>query len=126
MPNRSIRNFAPLDIVLIVFLLALSIAFWPFFTFHGPGVVVVYRDNAEIAKYSLDVPNICTFQGALGPLTISIGNKSVRVIESGCPKGICIQTGAIKMNGQQIVCAPNHILITVVNFSGKQVDGITQ
>jgi len=126
MKNVTIRTSTPFDIVIIVVLVAVSIALWPFFSNGGPGIVLVYRDNAEIARYALDASNEYTFRGDIGPMKIAIANNSVRVVESGCPRGICIQTGAIKIRGQQIVCAPNHILITIETSLGKQVDGIAQ
>jgi hypothetical protein len=35
-------------------------------------------------------------------------------------------TGAIVRHGQQIVCAPNHILVELETPSGISVDAVTQ
>jgi hypothetical protein len=50
----------------------------------------------------------------------------VRVLRADCPRQICVRAGAIRRSGQQIVCAPNHILIELETSSGKGLDAITQ
>ena len=52
-------------------------------------------------------------------MTLSIRNGSVCVLSSSCPKKICMRTGAVRLRGQQIVCAPNHILVEIETSKGK-------
>jgi hypothetical protein len=120
------RILSPLDIIIIIALLAGACWAWPFLASHGPATVVVYRDDVCIARYPLASDKIVPVRGKGGAMTLSIHANTVRVIESSCPRGICVQTGAILRRGQQIVCAPNHILIEVETSSGAAVDAITQ
>jgi hypothetical protein len=126
MTNPGPRTVSLLDIFIIVCLLAGAGAFWPFFASHGPATVVVFRDNACIARYPLASEKIFSVRGKIGNMTLSIQKNSICVRESSCPKGICVQTGAISRRGQEIVCAPNHVLVEIESSSGSAVDGVTQ
>ena len=123
---HSLRPFLPLDALIIAACLAGAFAFWPFFQSLQPATVVVYRDNAKIAEYPLSVRKTVTIAGRNGNLTLSIHDNGVCVVSADCPKQICVHTGTIRQNGQQIVCAPNHILIELQSSSGKAVDAVTQ
>jgi hypothetical protein len=120
------RTLAPLDIFIILCLVAGAVGFWPFLASHSPATVVVFRDNTAIARYPLASDKVFTVRGKDGPMTLAVKNNGVRVIESRCPRGICIRTGAIRMQGQQIVCAPNHILVELETSSESKVDGVSQ
>ena len=127
MNTQRPRTVAPLDIALIVCLLAGSVAFWPFLQSHGPSTVVVFRDDRCVEQvYPLATDKTFSIRGKEGPMTLSIRDNSVRVTESSCPLGICVQTGAIRSRGQQIVCAPNHVLVELETSAKSGIDGVTQ
>jgi len=126
MATQHPRTISPLDIIIIALLLAGAVSFWPFLQSHGPATVVVFRDNRCIARYPLSSDKVFSIRGKEGAMTMEIRDNSVRVVESSCPLGICVQTGAIRRHGQQIVCAPNHVLIELETSSGSAIDGVTQ
>jgi hypothetical protein len=126
MTNQNPRIVSPLDIIIIIFLLSGTCACLPFLLSHGPATVVVFRDNQCVARYPLSSDKVFSIRGRDGTMILSIHDNSVRVTESSCPRGICIRTGSISRRGQQIVCAPNHILVELETSSGTQVDAITQ
>jgi hypothetical protein len=126
MTPQTPRTVAPLDFLIIICLVSGACAFWPLFASHGPATVVVFRDNAAIARYPLASDKVFTVRGKDGPVTLAVKNNGVRVIESRCPRGICIRTGTIHRQGQQIVCAPNHILVELQTSSESKVDGVSQ
>jgi hypothetical protein len=126
MTPQTPRTIAPLDIIIILCLVSGAGAFWPFLASHAPATVVVFRDNTAIARYPLASDKVFTVRGKDGPMTLSVKNNGVRVVESRCPRGICIRTGVIRRQGQQIVCAPNHILIELQTSSESKVDGVSQ
>jgi hypothetical protein len=121
-----LKTFAFIDLIIIALCLAGSLAFWPLFSSGQPANAVVFRDNNRIAVYPLNSDRDFSVQGLLGPVVISINSGTVRVKESNCPRHICIQAGRIQNQGQQIVCAPNHILIELETSSGKAPDAVTQ
>ncbi|HUI90926.1 MAG TPA: NusG domain II-containing protein [Chitinivibrionales bacterium] len=125
MPHK-LKSFTFLDFVIIASCLAGALLFLPLMQSHAPATVVVYRENKKIAQYALSSPKEITLKGKIGDLSLSIRDNSVRVAWADCPKQICVHAGAIRRVGQQIVCAPNHILIELEASSGKGIDAITQ
>lgn len=107
------RRFAVVDILLIAALLSVSAVWLPRMFTNRPAIVVVYLDSRIVARYPLDVEREVTVDGRIGRLHLRIAGGSVRVSESSCPHAICRRTGPVRYDGQQIVCAPNHLLIEI-------------
>jgi hypothetical protein len=125
MPN-TLKSFTVLDCIIILLCLGGAFLFLPLMESHAPAVVAIYRDSQKIARYPLSSPKEITVQGKEGSVTISIHDGSVRVVRADCPRQICVHAGAIRRSGQQIVCAPNHILLELETSSGKDLDAITR
>ena len=125
MPH-TLKSFTILDLIIIFSCVGGAFLFLPFMESHAPASVAIYRDNQRIARYPLSSPKEITVQGKEGGVTISIHDGSVRVVRADCQRQICVQTGAIRRSGQQIVCAPNHLLIELETSSGKDLDAITR
>ncbi len=123
---RTLRTFSWIDVILISSCAIGALGFWPFALSHRPATVAVFRDNAKIAEYSLSEPRVATLRGKAGSITISIRDLGVRVLDADCPKHLCVQAGTIRRCGQQIVCAPNHIVIELESSSEKPIDAVTQ
>lgn len=47
------------------------------------------------------------------PLTLEVSDRGVRVVEASCPGEDCRHTGLISKAGQQIICLPNRMVITL-------------
>lgn len=56
-------------------------------------------------------------------MTIRVENNKVCVVESSCQNKVCVHSGWIHTPGATLVCAPNHILITI--DGKKNVDTVT-
>jgi hypothetical protein len=123
---HHLKPFAPLDFLIIALCLGGSFFFLPLFSSYQGASVAVFRDNDKIALYPLSAEKDMSVQGKLGPFVISIRNNTVCVVSSNCPRRICMHRGKIRNNGQQIVCAPNHILIELETSSRKAPDAVTQ
>lgn len=111
--NPFLRTFRPVDAIIIAvccFGIIASVRVLPYVTGN---TVEVYRDGRLAARYPLGAHRDETIAGAMGPLTIRISANSVRVIAASCPEKICMTTGSISLPAQQIICAPNHLLITI-------------
>ncbi len=124
--RRSLYPFRPLDALIIAGCLAAALLSLPALKTVSPATVAVYRDNVKIAEYPLAVARTVSVAGKIGTLTFSIDDRSVRVVKADCPEQICVRTGRIRRGGQQIICAPNHLLIELVAPSRKAVDAVTQ
>jgi hypothetical protein len=126
MTRRPLRPLRGLDAVVIALCAAGALAFWPLFQSHRPATVAVFRDNEKIAEYPLSDSRTVTLRGRLGDITISIRDNGACVLRSTCPKQLCVHAGTIRQTGQQIVCAPNHILVELESSSGKTVDAVAK
>jgi hypothetical protein len=123
--NAVLRTFRPLDAVIIAvccIVLIFSVRALPVYSGRD---VTIYRDRRVAARYPLHVDRDATIPGAQGNVTIRIQCNSVRVISADCPEKICIMTGSIRLPAQQIICAPNHILITIGAQEGS-CDAVTR
>ena len=47
------------------------------------------------------------------PLVLELSERGVRVVETTCPGEDCRHMGAITKAGQQIVCLPNRLVVTL-------------
>lgn len=94
-----------------------------------PGTIAVVRvDNRTVLTIDLTAGTSQDFrvQGVLGPVRIRTdGRGSVRVVEATCPDQICVHTKAAHNAGDQIICAPNHLALTVEG-GRNDVDALAQ
>lgn len=49
-----------------------------------------------------------------GNLIVVIKNGQAFVSESSCPDKTCVKSGKIKQNGQMVICAPNRVMLRIV------------
>ncbi len=107
------KSFTVVDLILIAAIVAIAGALLPFLESGLADTVAVYRDNSLIAEYPLDHDRTFSVGAPTGFVVIEVRQGSVRVVESGCPRGICRHALPIRKAGQQIVCAPNHLTIEI-------------
>ena len=51
--------------------------------------------------------------GRVGPSTLEVEGKRIRMKEANCPDKICVRQGWIEKPGDSIVCIPGEILIRI-------------
>ena len=120
------RLLRGLDILIIIVLLFASVAFIPFMHSQSHETVLVYKGADVIAEYRLDEDRVFHVDGVEGTLEIEIRNEKVRVHSSSCRNQICVNTGWISRSYEQIVCAPNHILVIIhSNSEEEEIDAVT-
>ncbi|MBQ4353539.1 MAG: NusG domain II-containing protein [Clostridia bacterium] len=91
-------------------------------------VLLVFRSNAapDAAFFTVETPDGSeTFSlAASGTLAYDLDgmhieiryeNGGVWVEKSGCPDGICVNTGTISRAGESIVCVPARLVISIPN-----------
>lgn len=115
------------DILISLFLFAGVFLSIPLMIKNKPQSVEIYRDNEKLAEYPLYTDRDISIQGALGTLKIRIKHNKVEIISSNCPHHLCMKSSAISYPNAQIVCAPNHILVTIKSSKKETVlDGIAR
>lgn len=122
----TLRLFGWWDAVIVSILIAASIATIPLMRSLKPDKLLIFRENRIIATYPLDVDRTVTVEGAIGPVELQIKNHSVAITASTCPQHICQRSGAIRRPSAQIICAPNHILVTITSSKKDSVDAVVR
>ncbi len=77
----------------------------------------LYYDNKLLASCSLSEEGVLSITEKSSDVKVKIEENRVRILESNCPKQICVHTGWISAPGQTVVCVPNRILLEI---KGKQ------
>jgi hypothetical protein len=128
--NREVpallHRFKWADCLLILLVLAATALTFPAFKTLTPACAEVFMENHRIATYPLNEDRIITVDGRNGPVRIAIKNRSVSIIDAVCPRGICRKTGSVSKPRGQIVCAPNHILVTITSNLPDTLDAIAR
>ena len=118
---KTPRRIRAGDIVVIVALLAGTVAFITILHSHPSDRVKVFRNEEVIAEYPLDEDRIFSMEGLIGSVVVEIKDKQVRVVSSSCPNKICVHTGWISRSDDQFIfCAPNRILVITESGSEKE------
>ena len=111
------------DIFLILVLLALSggLLAWREMTKRAGGEAVVTVDGAEVWRASLSRDAQWDYIGPGGEAgnRIVIENGAVRVDSADCPDLVCVRTGSIRYDGEQIVCLPHRLVVRVTGAPGE-------
>lgn len=126
--HREVRTCTVFDLCIIGLMLFISFFTIPLIQTHAPATVVIYRDNTIYAEYPISESMEVEIDGHDGKMVLEIKNSTVSVQSSSCKNQICTRIGAISRPFQQIVCAPNHILIEIKARTAPEetIDAITQ
>lgn len=117
---------SPLDVVLVVLVVVACTAFiWPAHrrageTAAAERTALIYQDGCLL--YQIDLRESRTVTLPAGGIQVRVQDGAVRIIESDCPKQICVNTGAIREPGQVIACVPNKTLIEIKSAAPPSVD----
>jgi hypothetical protein len=113
MSSRGLARITVLDVVLIAAVLASAVVFYVKVSRDsgGPMAAHVFHDGRLVQVLPLDRDCVVEVPGL--NVVIEVQDKRVRILESDCPKRICVQTGWISRPGRPIVCVPNKLLIQV-------------
>lgn len=111
--SHKLRNDIILIISIVIILVTACLIIY--FTSKKGKYAEIRSGDEVIMKISLDEDKEYIVEGKISPVKIIVKNGGVHVEESGCPDKICINMGTIsKTNDRPIYCAPNEILIVVV------------
>jgi hypothetical protein len=87
---------------------------------EGSRVLVTCGDDLCFTA-PLDQPRTLAIDGPLGQTKLVIDEQGVRIIESPCPRKICVSMGVAKHTADLLACVPNRILVHIDGSSDKEV-----
>ncbi len=93
---------------------------------QSPESVDIFHKNDLIHQLEVDDEKAAyDITGTKGYLTISIKNKNVRTIYSTCKHKTCIKMGSINKPGQNLVCIPNQIRVSISGDNEFGIDSLS-
>lgn len=115
------------DRILIFSLVAIaSFSFVKLFFIPNEGREALIRvGNSPIQRVSLKMDRRINLEGEKGRVVIEVKEGRVRVVESSCFQKICVTIGWINKPGQNIICLPNKVLITIEGKESSKIDAVS-
>lgn len=103
------------DAILIAVLLLLGgvLAVFLRLTRQDGGYVSVQVDGEQLMELPLSADTQVVLGSGEHTNTLAIENGAARVVEATCPDRICVNQGAVRYEGESIVCLPHKLVITV-------------
>lgn len=120
-----------LDGVVVLFIVAAAAALLVALKPAGGGTeltATVTVDNKVIARYDLthlSQPVTLEVSDVPYPLVIRAEQGRICIEKSSCPDNDCVHVGWVSSAGGQIICLPNHLVISVTGSEKSTVDGVT-
>ena len=114
--------------LLLVALLALALGVWALWPKPSGTAVTVTVDGKQLQSYPLSQPQEIPLVGHSGySLTLVIEHGKAHVEDSTCPDLICQHHSAISRSGEQIVCLPARIIVSVTGGTEEEgFDAVAQ
>lgn len=95
-------------------------------SFQEPGSINIFRGDTLINQLSLDEDKeLYRIEGLKGHVDIRIKNKSASIISATCKHKTCMNMEAISKPGENLVCIPNQISVSIAGKNSWGVDSIT-
>ena len=120
---KTHRNDAILIAVLLILGGALALFLW--FTRQSGGYVSVQVDGETLMELPLSKDAWIVLGEGEHTNTLVIENGAVQVVEASCPDQVCVRQGAVRYEGESIVCLPHKLVITVKGGQPSGVDAVT-
>lgn len=114
------------DIKLLILLLSIALISFLLIKFNQKKddnlKAIVYYEDREILTINMNINNIYTVNGYLGPVVIVVENKKIAVKEEISPNNLCSKQGFVSNSMTPIICLPNKIIIKLVSNLENEVD----
>lgn len=123
MKSGTLKLFKPVDIFIWLGVGIALIFLWQQVRQKTPGKeAYVQIGNQVVYKVNLSREQTIDLSEFQISAIIQVANGKIRVVESDCPKQICVRTGAIQFQGQTIICVPHKVLIYIPFEEGNQIE----
>lgn len=119
---KSHRNDGILIAVLLLLGGALALFLWV--TRQAGGYARVQVDGETVMELPLDEDTRLVLGEGEHTNTLVIRDGTAQVVEAGCPDQVCVQKGAVRYEGEAIVCLPHKLVVTIVGGQANEVDGM--
>ncbi|MBF0980578.1 MAG: NusG domain II-containing protein [Clostridiales bacterium] len=114
------------DIILglCLILLGIASALYPMLVSKTGGTLEVSVDGKHYGSYPLFIERKVKIKNGDHENIFEIKDGKVKMIASSCKNQICVNTRPISRQSQNIVCLPNHVMLSIVNESKKDKEDL--
>ena len=119
---KSLSKLSKNNIILLVGLLLAAAVLYPLLNRTGStgSFALIEVDGAECARVDLSKDTVFTITTSDGTNTIQVKNHEISVDSADCPDKICVNHAAISHSGENIVCLPHKLVITIISDTSKE------
>lgn len=103
-------------------LLGGALAVFLYATRQDGGYVSVQMDGQTVMELPLSADTQVVLGSGEHTNTLVIENGAARVVEATCPDRTCVNQGAVRYEGESIVCLPHKLVVTVEGGASNDVD----
>lgn len=120
------KKFSVKDVIFISVLLIIGIIASVFiYSNRKPGKwVEITVDGEMFGTYDLSNDRIITINMKNNRNTLIINDGCIYMANADCPDKICVNSGKKSMSGDQIVCLPNRVYVSIQSME-NDVDSIS-
>ncbi len=113
--------------VVILFILGVSLFFTPrLWQVEGGSVAVVEYRGKELLRIDMTINDSYDVQGDLGPVTVEVKDRKIRVSSEESPYHYCSMQGWVSYTSQPIICLPNGIEVRIISGESSGADTTIQ
>ncbi|MFQ5641109.1 MAG: NusG domain II-containing protein [bacterium] len=93
---------------------------------QSPKYVNVFRRNILIHQFDIDRDRSgVEIHGSKGGLVLSLKEKQVKILSATCKHQTCVKMGSMSQAGQNLVCIPNEVRISMAGENSFGVDSVS-
>lgn len=111
-------------IIVIVFVAGLAFLLHGLIGGKGAGSVTVKVEGEITGVYSLAEDQTIKING--GTNILQIKNGYADMIEADCPDKLCVKQKSISKSGENIICLPNKVVVTIDSSENSEFDAVAQ
>ena len=121
--GNKVKSAVSMGIAVVFVIVFSALICYPIYNFVLVPAGLAFM-SIDLAKESA-TERTFTIQGAVsgeaGQMVIGVKTNAIHIVSSKCPNQYCVHTGWISDAAHPIVCAYNHISITIVGSTGADV-----
>lgn len=114
----QLKLFCKRDLALIlgiIIFLLICVTIYTVAFSDDSSIATIEKDGQTLYQIDLSVveePYRIPIEGDY-PLTVSVENDGISVVDASCPDQVCVHTGQINKSGQSIICVPARVSISI-------------
>lgn len=120
------KKFSVKDIIFIGILLVIGVvSSLLIYMNRTPGkLAIITVDGQEYGTYDLSEDRIITINIKNNRNTLVVNDGCIYMSNADCPDKICVKAGKKSLGGDQIVCLPNRVIVSI-RSAYNEVDSIS-